>query len=127
MSADLQSQLEIYVTDILENSGWRIRDIDKVDVQSHVEITTPSNFTIVVDAPHGVINLLGSLVNRGDIIQPGDGSILSLNPMGDICIVDCDKWNNPGFEYGQLITNAPALAHCLVKYLKLKVGEKERL
>lgn len=106
---------------------WRIEDIDKTDIRSHVQITLPIGFKITVESQHGVIYLLGHLVNRGDVIQPGDGSILTLNPSGNIAIMDCDKWDNPGFEYGQHITTAPALANCLVKYLVAKAGEKPRL
>ncbi len=120
MSTDQLSQPEY-------KSIWNIKDIDKTDVQSHVQITVPSGFKITVNNPYGVIDLLGHLANRGDIIQPGDGSILNLTPEGCITLIDCDKWDNPGFEFGQLIANVSGLAYCLVKYLKDKIPKPERL
>jgi hypothetical protein len=100
---------------------WWIGEVTKTDHNSHVRVVTSSGFTIDLENPLGVLRALFTLTLRGADWQPGDGSRLYVTPDGEIKCIDTDKWVNPDFEFQQVISNAPALAYGLMKYLEQKL------
>lgn len=99
---------------------WLLKEKFEGDIYCGIEVTAPSGFLMHFPSEDKIFDALFSLSLRGSTLMPGDTSVLKVAPDGEITVIDCDVWINPGFEFGTYISNASALAYVLIQYLNGK-------
>lgn len=103
-------------------SEWTIENFTRKLDNDSVKLTTPEGFEFQVYSPLGCIELLMALTLRDTELSFG-GSRVHIQESGDIVLVDTDKWINPDFEYGQVITKAHVLGFVLGNYVLGKLSD----
>lgn len=129
------SRSEVFASDTTENSTlqegtyypdhkvWGIVEGEHNGLFCPVYFKTPNGFVIRADGTRPCLEIMSALAMRDIQFSTDEGSRFKIDFNGDIILLDTDKWTNPNFEFGRMITHASKLAWAIKSYLWTKVND----